>query len=252
MKYFEDKQERAKFNAGALLSALFNELKPEDPVTRSQSISPSGLACQVASAWKLQGIQTDPTAESFASRSFAECGEDRHARIQAFLSQTPYWVDIEEYIKKKNLDLEVQERQGYEVLLYSPKYHARFRLDGMLLIDGVYYVLEIKTERQIANDQRQEPAEKHLKQGFSYALMLETDWIMWVYEGRDYLSQKPIPQRVTKEEKAAISEYLLDIVQYKDTPEKLSVDKKSCGSCEYKTYCRAYFKELKKEAKQNG
>ena len=246
MKYFEEKAEKQSFAPDALLAALFNELYADEPEVRSQTISPSGLACQVSQAWKLLGVMPDKTAESFQSRSFAECGEDRHARIQAFLAKTPYWVDVEEYVKEKKLELEVLEKTGYEVLLYSPKYNVRFRCDGMLLIDGIYYVLEIKTERQIANDKRTEPAEKHLKQGYSYALMMCVDWIMWVYEGRDYLTQKPIAQRVTKDEKAAIEKYLTEIVQLKDTPEKLYMEKKACGGCEYKSFCREYFKALKK------
>ena len=246
MKYFEETADRGAFSPDALLLALFNELHGVDQEVRSKTISPSGLACQLSQAWKVLGVQPDKSAESFQSMSFAQCGEDRHARIQAFLSTTPYWVDVEQYVKDKKLDLEVLAKEGYEVLLYSPKYNVRFRCDGMLHIDDTYYVLEIKTERQVANDSRKEPADKHLKQGHTYALLMGVDWIMWVYEGRDYLTQKPIAQRISKDDKKAIERYLLDIVQLKDTPEALQTDKKACSGCEYKTFCREYFRMLKK------
>lgn len=248
MRMFEEPKPETG-NAAALLSALFREFHdvPTGPV--SQYISPSGLGCQVACAWKLVGAPTTPQKESFQSRCFADAGEDRHKRIQEFLSTTPYWVDIPQYIQEKGLNLEVIRQDGYETLLFSPEYQARFKCDGMLFIDGKYYVLEIKTERQAANNSRTEANEKHLKQGKAYTLIMHTDFIMWLYEGRDYLEQKPIVQYVSKEEKLAIDKYIKDIINNKEHPENLERDTKSCGYCLYKNYCKMYFKEREKRAR---
>ena len=244
MKMFEETQRPG--DAAALISALFREFKDVEVGEASRYISPSGLGCQVACAWKLTGAPTTPQKESFQSRGFAEAGEDRHKRIQEFLSKMPYWDDVEQYVKEKKLNLEIVRRDGYEVLLYSPEFSARFKCDGMLFIDGYYYVLEIKTERQEANSSRVGPDEKHQKQGIAYTRIMDTERIMWVYEGRNYLEQKPFVQIVSKEQKAAIAKYMKDIVRYKDTPEKLQRDEKGCATCNYKNYCKMYFRELKK------
>lgn len=251
MKMFEDNGK--KEDAASIVLRLFQEFHDTTPETVSQYVSPSGLGCQVSVAMKLSGAPVTPQKESFQSRSFADAGSDRHNRIQEFLSQTPYWVDVEKYIKEKKLtDLQVLSKQGYEVLLVSKTYKARFKLDGMLFIDGHYYVLEIKTERQAANSVRKGPADKHLSQGIAYTLFLDTDRIMWVYEGRDFLEQKPFVQLVTKDDKLRISNYIKDAIKFQREPEKLSRDLKSCPYCLYKNYCKMYFKELEKRIKLNG
>nr|DAH56613.1 MAG TPA: Exonuclease [Caudoviricetes sp.] len=251
MKMFEDN--KAPRNAADIISELFVEFKEVEAGPVSQYVSPSGLGCQVSIAWKLKGAPTTPQKESFQSRGFAEAGEDRHKRIQEFLSKTPYWVDVEEYIKAKKLtDLEVVRHDGYEVLLVSKKYQARFKLDGMLFIEGHYYVLEIKTERQAANSYRTGPADKHQKQGIAYTLMLDTERILWIYEGRDFLEQKPFVQYVTKEDKSGLDKYIIDAITHQDEPEKLERDTKGCAYCQFKNYCKMYFKELEKRLKLGG
>jgi hypothetical protein len=250
VKHFEETKRapRATLSPESLLKALFEELKPVQS-DRSQSISPSEMNCQVSQVWKVKGVKEDQSAESFQSRQFAEAGEDRHNRIQEFLSGTQYWVDVEKYVKEKNLVLEVVERQGHEVLLYSPTYNVRFRCDGMLNIDGVYYVLEIKTEGQTQNDKRTGAAPKHQKQGLSYALLLDVDNILWLYEGRAFFTQRPFLQAVTAKDKSYIAAYLQSIMDNLDTPENLFQDKPSCPYCGYKTYCKEYFKSLKARTK---
>lgn len=248
MKLFEDN--RPPQDAAALLLALFREAKEIPSSVASQTISPSGLACQVACALKLQGIPTEPQMESFQSRCFTDNGEDRHKRIQEFLSQTPYWVDVAEYVKAKNLPLDIIRQDGFEVLLQHKVLPIRFKCDGMLFIEGVYYVLEIKTERGQANAFRTTYEPKHQKQGITYTYMLDTDRILWVYEGRELLEQKPFVQLVKKEEKQEIAKYLQEIVDNKDRIELLKNDEKSCAYCAYKKYCKAYFKEFKKKQKE--
>lgn len=242
MKMFE--QETKPQDAAVMLLALFREFKAVPGGEVSKAISPSGLGCQVACAWKLRGTPTQPEMESFQSRGFAENGEDRHKRIQEFLSQTPYWVDVEKYIADRHLPLQVVRHDGFEVLLWSEEYQCRFKCDGMLKIDGQYYILEIKTERQQSNTYRTGPEEKHQKQGITYTLLLGTDRIMWVYEGRDYLEQKPYVQQVTKEDKVKMASYIKSIIQNKDFPEKLERNLKACTYCQYKQHCKMYFKEL--------
>ena len=199
--------------------------------------------------WKMNEVPTTPQIESFASRSFADAGTDRHARIQEFMSKTEYWLDVEKYIQEKGLssELEIVSRQGYEVLLYSKKYNARFRLDGLLSFNGDVYVFEIKTERQSANTYRNGPDAKHLKQGLFYALALHVKAILWLYEGRDFLEQKCFVQPVSQQDLDFINKYVLDIIKFKDEPYMLERSLKDCPSCIYKNYCRMYFNEYQKK-----
>lgn len=249
MKMFDEQ----RADAAALVSALFREFHTVPQYEPSRAISPSGMNCPVACVWKLQGIMTDPEKESFQSRGFAENGEDRHRRIQEFLSQTQYWVDVEQYVAERGLDLQVVRHDGFEVLLYSPRYKCRFKCDGMLKIDGVYYILEIKTERQASNNGRTAPDDKHQMQGKTYTLLTGTSRILWVYEGRDYLEQKVFVQTVSADEKQEVADYIDAVLQNVDTPELLERNARACTYCAYKKHCKAYFKEIeRKEKLKNG
>lgn len=243
-KFFENME---KSDATALITALFREFVVVEGKVGSPYISPSSLDCPVACAFKLTEMPVMDSTESFQSRSFADNGNDRHSRIQDFLSQTEYWVDVEQYVKEKNLPLTIVEKQGHEVLLLSEELRVRFRCDGMLLINGEYYVLEIKTERSSVNARRTSADPKHYSQGVTYATLLDTSRILWVYEGRDFLEQKVFAQDVSSSEKADIVSYIKYILENKDKPYLMERNTKACTYCGYKKYCKEYFKNAKKE-----
>lgn len=246
MNYFEDKTQKREFDAAMLLDQTFRKFETVKGGVPSPYISPSGLNCPMDCAFKLQGVPTEDSQESFQSRQFAVNGNDRHERIQEFLSTTPYWVDVAKYVKEKNLPLNVIAQQGNEVLLVSEEYRTRFRCDGMLLIEGEYYILEIKTERGQQTARRTGPDEKHYLQGVAYAMLLGTSKIMWVYEGRDYLEQKPFVQEVSEEEKDKISLYIKNIIANVNTPENLPVGE-GCKYSSYKKYRKMYLAEIKRK-----
>lgn len=247
MRLFEVKTEKSTGDAAELLKELFTEFKVVKGSVPSPYISPSGLNCPMDMAFKLKGIPTEDTKESFQSRQFAVNGNDRHERIQEFLSETPYWVNVAEYVRSRNLPLTVVEEQGYEVLLVSEEYKTRFRCDGMLLIEGEYYVLEIKTERGSQNAKREGPDEEHYLQGLAYAMLLDVNKIMWVYEGREYLRQKPFVQEVTPQEKDYIKGYIKNIIANVNTPENLPFDKRACRYSPYNKYRKMYLAEIKRK-----
>lgn len=247
MKLFETKSETNTGDAAALLEGLFREFKVVKGKVPSPYISPSGLNCPIDMAFKLQGIPTEDSKESFQSRQFADNGTDRHDRIQEFLSKTEYWVDVAEYVKEKNLPLTIVEQVGHEVLLVSEEYRVRFRCDGLLLINGEYYVLEIKTERGSQTAKRTGPAENHYLQGLTYTMLLDVNKIMWVYEGREYLEQKPFVQVVAEKEKDYIKEYIKNIIANVDTPENLPFDEKGCRYSSYTKYRKMYLAEIKRK-----
>lgn len=246
MNYFEDKTKKREFDAAMLLDQTFRKFETIKGRVPSPYISPSGLNCPMDCAFKLQGVPTEDVQESFQSRQFAVNGEDRHNRIQEFLQTTPYWVDVAEYVRKKNLPLEVVAVKGNEVLLVSEEYRTRFRCDGMLLIEGEYYILEIKTERGQQTARRTGPDEKHYLQGVAYAMLLDTAKIMWVYEGRDYLEQKPLVQEVTDEEKVKVAAYIKNIIANVNTPEKLPIGAR-CKYSAYNKYRKMYLAEIKRK-----
>ena len=63
------------------------------------------------------------------SQGSLQSTEQTDKRIQEFLSETPYWVDVE-YVRSKNSLLTVVEEQRYEVY-QSEEYKTRFKCDGI-------------------------------------------------------------------------------------------------------------------------
>lgn len=247
MKFFENATTVRARETQDIIADLFREFHAVPEYEPNRTISPSSLNCQVACAFKLTGKPITPQKESFQTRSYAEAGEDRHKRIQAFLSQTEYWVDIEQYIKEKQLPLEIEAKDGFEYLIYSQDLRVRFKCDGLLLVNGQYHILEIKTERQSANSSRIGPEDKHQKQAMAYCLLLDIDKVLWLYEGRDFLEQKVYLQLVSREERKQIAKYIGEILRFQHIPEKLQKDEKACNYCNYRNYCKMFFRKLKLE-----
>lgn len=306
MEFFAETKKRR--DAASILSELFKTYK-ESSSSASRYLSPSSLSCQVACAFKLQGVPTEPSKDSFQSASFADAGEDRHRRIQGFLSHTPYWVDVSKYVSERS-DLEVrvvtvEERVSdyrhyneerlkslldyktgmamvpeeivkeiddldtwlhtedaihcrkmyqddpYETLLVHKTLPIRFKCDGILYIEGNYYILEIKTERNSINIFRTTYDDKHQLQGISYSALLKINEILWVYEGRDSLEQKVFIQSVSDSQHASMLNRFRFIVDNKDNVSVLERDLKACTYCPYKKHCRQTFKVLKKEVKDD-
>ena len=230
-----------------IIRQLFYERKVNPPYTPNKFISPSGMSCPIACCYKLQGVELPESKESFFDRSKADAGTDRHERIQAFLSQTEYWVNVKEYVEAKKLPLIVLKEDGYEVLLQHKVYPIRFKCDGMLKIDGKYYVLEIKTEGEQKNLNRHSFNPDHEFQGATYSTVLDTVGVIWLYEGRDSCDPKTFLQEITTGDRQLIKKYISDIVKHKDNPFDKFVPEAKCTYCEYKNHCKKEYKEWKKK-----
>lgn len=246
----EDKVNNYLNSPEVIIRQLFYERKVKPAYTPSKFISPSSMSCPIACCYKLQGVELPEHKESFFDCSKADAGTDRHERIQAFLSQTPYWVDVKEYVETKKLPLIVLKQDGYEVLLQHKIYPLRFKCDGMLKIDGKYYVLEIKTEGEQKNLNRKTFNPDHEFQGVTYSTVLDTVGIVWVYEGRDSCDPKTFLQEVSQGDRQIIKKYVSDIVKFKDNPfDNFQLETK-CTYCDYKSHCKKEYKEWKKKQKQ--
>lgn len=160
------------------------------------ALSPSGLGCQRGAAFKLSGAIIAASEETYESGLAAAMGTFIHERIQKFLSRSKIWVDIEEYINlNKELGLSVAKEQKHEgeiSLTFSGIRNGKqvtppftFQCDGIVFIDGEYYIVEIKSEGQRAWESRTEPNPKHSAQAVSYSFLYGIDKILWIYASRE-------------------------------------------------------------------
>lgn len=186
-----------------------------------------------------------------------ESGTDRHERIQKVL----FKMEEQGYIK--NIDVETAVIQAKEKGLQTEflhwnedktearcvnkDYNLYFQPDGLIELDGIKAVFEIKTTscKKMANIRKsKKPLTPHILQATAYALCLGVDHILFFYEDRDYTSHYPILYKVEEDIKQQVIEKLQDIdycVREGIIPE---ANKMECMFCEFTQLCKKVEEEL--------
>lgn len=160
-----------------------------------KTLSPSGLNCQRAAAFKLMGLVMRGEEETYESNLAAEMGSFIHARIQKFLSKSDIWVNVEDFIAEHpelGITLNPEQKNPGEIsLLFSGKRDGievppfSFQCDGIVKIDGEYYIVEIKSETETAWEKRTAPNPKHSEQATGYSFLYGIKNILWIYASRE-------------------------------------------------------------------
>lgn len=252
MRSFTEIRVSPSFPELALEKALSNVLK-EGEKRSNPALSPSGMGCKRAAAFKLSGALVEASEETYESGLPAAMGTFIHERIQKFLSVTPIWVDVKEYIlSHPELGLEVakvQKHKGEISLTFSGIRDGKrvsppfsFQCDGILFIDGEYYIMEIKSESETNWAIRTAPNPKHADQATGYAFLYGIDKILWVYASRESFGahRKIFLQKV---ESTRIKSFLSDCNDISKAIEKddiASLPKaKDCRWCAYRNLCES-------------
>lgn len=215
----------------------------------SKSYKPSSMVCVRNMYFQVIGATMDPEYTSAELIGIMESGSTRHEAIQAVIASMKEfkidceYIDVGEYIKEKQLThLEVVSKVGFETKLYHKNLNISFMCDGILLYKGKYYILEIKTEsiHKFAAREAVEPL--HIPQASTYALCIEINNIMFVYECRDNTAKKVYEVEITDSGKFDILSKIetSDSFVKKMVPPPMPPDipKKICSYCRYKAECR--------------
>lgn len=216
------------------------------------TLSPSGLTCPRSAAFKLKGATARESEETYESGIAAAMGSFIHERIQFLLRNDEIYVDVEDFIKEHpELGLSVRPIQKHagEVSLYfsgvrngkkvSPPFS--FQCDGIVRIDGKYYLVEIKSESEKAWQARTAPNPGHQKQGIAYSFLYGIEGVLWVYASRESfgMHRKVYLQTIPQEKVDALVSYVQDIG---DAVEKDDIKRlpkvKDCRYCAFIDICK--------------
>lgn len=245
--------------------------------------SPSSMnKCEREIYYRIHATKPDPDLRppSLAGRinSILQNGNDRHERLQerlAALKEEGHdieWVDVAEYVKERpqlgtveippilsdfakdpenptEKELEKLERkqkeykEGYETKLFNEQISARFLCDGVVKIDGKFYIIEIKTMNMRKWGKAQKtsaPLDEHLEQAACYSITLNINDIIYIYENRDSLDLLLFSHKVTEYQKEQVINKIKRVQEYKKLqklpPQTLDV-KTKCTYCDYKIRC---------------
>ena len=187
----------------------------------------------------------------YNSVGILESGTDRHERIQNVL----FKMEEQGYIKNIDIPTAVKDAQAKgikseflhwnedktEARCVNHDYNLYFQADGLVEMDGIRAIFEIKTTscKKLATIRKdRKPLRPHILQATAYALCLGVDHILYFYEDRDFTSHYPILYKIPEDIKETVINKLKlvdDCVAKQEVPPS---DKSECMFCTYKAICK--------------
>lgn len=251
------------------LTYTIEKLDKDDTYMPSPTFSPSGMKCERSMIYKLLSVKPDDRKTSYQLVDICANGTDSHQRLQNYVNKMKscgidceYINVADDYVRKYKLPLFIGKESNFidefETHLYTFDkkkgvdkhsifpYPVSFLCDGIIKLNGKYFILEIKTQASMKAMRQKDVQEEHKIQATAYSLFLGIDDVMFLYEDRDLLGKKCFVYTPTKEEKVALHKKL--IMCYNMSKEgkviaKPNVDKKVCNYCNYKHTCKLGGKE---------
>lgn len=216
---------------------------------RGRTFSPSTMRCQRQSWFKLRGVQPDVPAVPDRTLNFtAQIGTACHEIIQKNLSEIygENWIDVGEYVKQANLPYEVKcVKKGYETLIEIINPPVKFACDGIIKINGVYYLLEIKTSEYSSFDKLTNPKDHHIAQIKTYGSLLNISKALVLYQERQYGGTKCFELEIDSLQMQEVIDgmkYVMDMVEANIAPPGLPSGDSWCtpSMCHYYKKCQEY------------
>lgn len=224
----------------------------DEPRKPSKFYKPSSIGGCPRNVY-FQRIGTEQDKNSGVSPEIMEMGHsgtDRHERIQKVVMNMRKhgfdidWIPLDKFLESRPVEgTKVVSKVGAEYKLFNEKYQLSLMCDGVIKLESVYYILEIKTEVSFKWQGRCEVSVTHIPQACSYALVLGIPRILFLYENRDMLKKKPFVIEVTPKQ---IQETVLDPIIFieKHIMDGVIPDKTDspnlCKYCRYTEECKKW------------
>lgn len=225
-----------------------NKIATEKSEPSTKTFSPSSFRCERKQWFRLRGAVPDPvTAPDTVLEFTAEVGTARHRVIQQNLKEYlgDDWIDVAKYIAE-NVSKEVKcevSGDGLETLVEFFDPPVRFAVDGIVRIDGEYYLLEIKTSNHGAFEELSDPKSIHIDQIKCYSALLGITNVLVLYEDRQYGEMKCYQVKYTSSDHLQVFNKMAKIQSMAENnlaPERLPFDDYACTNCEYRKKCKEW------------
>lgn len=252
---FKQLERGVSFNSGVScnLKDLYDNLVTTENLNKerrkpSQSFAPSSFRCDRLSFFKLRGVDPDPVDSVNNGLAFsAMVGTACHENTQRILKESlkDGWVDVSTFLKSHDTryPCQISKCGEYETRIKIADPPVNFACDGILNIDGDFYLLEIKTSEYQSFTKLKGPKDQHLDQIKCYCTLLNLDKALVLYIDRMYGDTKCFEVFVKEYEKDSICnrmERVLDYVKLNLAPPKLKSDDGWCQYCKYKQRCKSW------------
>ena len=218
----------------------------ERQVAPSDYIRPSSMyGCermiffQRVHSGSLNGEQSDvPLIE------ICQSGTDRHLDIQHIVEimDGVECLDLEEVVKEANQKGIKTEFVGWnedhtEGRCKNDELSIFFQPDGVIRFMGKEVILEVKTESTYQFSNRYEPKEDHKWQATSYGMGLGIDYVLFLYEDRNFCKKKIYLWKITDEMKEKVRAKINTVNTACKTGIPPAKNEDKCTYCKYKNEC---------------
>ena len=176
-------------------------------------------------------------------------GTDRHLRIQHLVEDMEgvKCLDIEDVVREAQQRGIKTEFVGWnedhtEGRCKNNDLSIYFQPDGVINFSGKDVILEIKTESTYQHKNRYEPKEDHKWQTTCYGMGLGIDYVLFLYEDRNFCGKKAYLWKITEEMKERVRAKVAlvnNAIKTGIPPEK---DTDKCTYCSYKDECALFDK----------
>lgn len=189
---------------------------------------------------------SEPKMEDIEPKLVEICasGTDRHLRIQHIVEDMEgvELLDLEEVVKEANQKGIKTEFVGWneehtEARCKNDEMSIFFQPDGVARFRDKEILLEYKTESTYQFSNRYEPKEDHKYQTTCYGMGLGIDYVLFLYEDRNFCGKKAYLWKITDEMKEKVLRKISTVNKAVATGNPPEKDEDKCTYCRYKHEC---------------
>ena len=214
-----------------------------------RTFSGSSFRCDRRSWFRIRGTQPDTVNVPDATLEFtARVGTQLHLVIQRDLTELfgDNWISVSDYLKNNPIPYKYTlKEEGYETQIHIEYPPARLACDGIVKINGEYYLFEFKTSEFSSWDNLTDPKQEHIDQARFYCTILGLKKVIFLYQDRQYGGLKCYEIAFNDGEIDEVKIRMDDVMQaveYNLAPAGLPVGDKWCSPsmCPYYKKCQEY------------
>lgn len=214
-----------------------------------QAIAPSSFRCDRRTWFRLRGTTPDKSVSrdktlDFTSQVGTACHQNLQRNLKMMLKDN--WISVSDFMKTKNYKFSYQlsnDDTGLEthVTILDPP--VRLSVDGIIKLNGIYYLLEIKTSEYSSFSELHDAKDEHIDQVKCYASLLDIPNVLFLYQDRLYGELKCFEYKFDSYQLEQTYNKITEIVDYAKrnlAPPRLPKGDKWCASCPYSITCKQW------------
>jgi len=226
-----------------------------DDYYRPSSLGPG---CKRMLAFQKWGAPTDNVDFSdewtYNLIRITENGTDRHTRIQDVIKKMEELglhlenLDVEQVIEEArhrgiNSRFVEWDEEHKEARCANDDLKIWFKADGVFKYRSKEVLFEVKTAngfkfQKIVNSNQ--PLIEHIRQDTCYSMGLGIDYVLYLYEDRNFLKTHVILYKISDEDKQYIRDKVDEVERIVSSRIVPPMEEDKCKYCEYTAVCRQY------------